>query len=1149
MMPSRNDFKYLFLTIVGYSVLMKWALTFVAPPENISLMWLPNGFLLGCLVWLRRGLWPWLIGLLALVTLATESWLTDRPPGMIAMFFAANMIESVGGAMIFLAYCGGRGGFAEVRHLAVFLLLCVLLLPAFSALLGAGALAHFAGVEDVWRSYRVWFAAAALGILSVAPLTIAIIRGLRDGFGLSRQQWALHISLLVVLSALLATTALLPLGDESPAVYEHLFVLISLPFLIFAALNAGLWGAVSAVSLFAIASVQLMALGFSLGGQSHHSFAENVAKLQVHLLSAIILSLFIGLVVDKLQRSKRALATSVMRYQAIFDHSPIALLEEDFSAIKRYLDTRLAEVSMAIDDWFESNPGEVRRCSRLARIISVNSGAGEVFAAKSHNDLLSNLDRLFDDESLQVFRDQIVSLYRGEHEFHAEAHQMTLAGERIITSVRAAVLPGHETDWARVIVVVEDISERMRATEKLQDTFNQLQLAVDTAKLGVWRLDIASGRLDWNDQLLDMHGLRREQFDNTLDSWRRHVLPEDIDEADSRLKSVLAGGNVYGVEFRIRRTDGEIRYITASGTAIRDPSGEVAGLVGINYDTTDIRHKEEKLRQAATVFSSTAEGVTITALDGTVLEVNQAFTEITGYDRDEIVGQTPALLQSGRHDQAFYQAMWRALGETGQWRGEVWNRRKDGTLYPQLLTISAVRDDQGTPTGYVGVFTDITRIKRSEERLDHLAHHDPLTELPNRLLLNERLGQSIRHAARHQSMLAVVFVDLDRFKTVNDSMSHTAGDLLLQQVARRLLDSVRKDDTVARLSGDEFIIVLESVGGGDQVTSAVTKLMTAFQATFDIEGAEVRITASMGVALYPQDGKDVESLLSNADAAMYRAKEEGRNNYHFYTKELTTSAFEHLFLENALRYALDLGQFRLVYQPQVDLASGRCLGMEVLLRWEHPDQGTIAPARFIPIAEQTGLIKAIGLWVLHTACAQAKKWLTEGMEFERIAVNVAGPQVQDPEFAEKVAAVLRQTGLPARHLELEVTEGFVMHRAASSIRQLHKLRAKGIEIAIDDFGTGYSSLSYLKQLPIDTLKIDQSFVRDIPHDTNDMAISAAVVAIADALGLKTVAEGVETTAQANFFREHGCHVAQGYFFSKPLPPDEMVGCLKAVAES
>ena len=1144
-MPSTREIRLILLVVIGHVLLTHWSLALVPSTATVPLIWLPGGFLLGCLVLMPMRLWPWVIALVGFGVVAGQLPLIDRSLDSVLASLAADLIQGIAGAWLFRRFCGGRDGLTEYRHLAVFLLLGVLTLPAVTAPIGVAAVGAFAPAESFWSTFALWYVSVALGILLVTPLIVEIGKGVRDGFWVKAWQRRLHLALLV---GVLAAAGLLTLLGQPSPFYEHLLIVLSLPMLILAALSAGLWGAISVASVLAVASLHIWVLGHlptAEAGLEGHTAVD----LQVHLFAVMISSLFIGLAVEKLRRSREAMSESSLRYQAIFDHSPIALLEEDFSAVKAYLDSQPRSGECDLDAWFDANPDALRTCSQLVRIVSVNSGAGEIFDAGSHSELLSNLDRLFDDASLTVFREEIIAFCRGAREFEAEAEQLTLTGDTIFTTVRAALLPGHEADWRRVIVVIEDITKRKKAQRQLEDTFNQLKLAVDSAQLGVWRLDLTNTRLDWNDQQLAIYGLRAEQFDHSIEAWRSRVLPDDLASADAGFWRVQGGGSIKDVEFRIRRPDGEIRYISASGTAITAEDGQLTELIGINADVTEERRKEERLRQAATVFSSTAEGVTITELDGTIIDVNEAFTEITGYAADEVIGQTPSLLQSGRHDADFYRAMWRALEETGQWRGEIWNRRKDGSLYPQLLTVSAVREQDGEPTGYVGVFTDITRIKRSEERLDHLAHHDPLTDLPNRLLLMERLGQSIRHAARHQSMLAVVFVDLDRFKTVNDSLSHTAGDQLLQQVARRFVELVRADDTVARLSGDEFILLLEGAGNADQVTTAITKLMSAFDAPFELEVGEVRITASMGVALYPQDGTDAATLLRNADAAMYRAKDEGRDSYHFYTKELTTSAFEHLFLENALRYALQREEFQLAYQPQIDLQTGKCVAVEVLLRWEHPEQGTISPDRFIPIAEQSGLIRGIGQWVLQTACAQGKAWLDQGLPFEHLAVNVAGPQVQDPAFADQVQSVLEATGLPARRLELEVTEGFVMHRAPGSIRQLQQIRAKGIEIAIDDFGTGYSSLSYLKQLPIDTLKIDQSFVREIPHDTNDMAISAAVVAMAGELGLKTVAEGVETIAQAHFFRDHGCRLAQGYFFSEPLSADQLAAFFAETLEA
>jgi diguanylate cyclase (GGDEF)-like protein/PAS domain S-box-containing protein len=608
------------------------------------------------------------------------------------------------------------------------------------------------------------------------------------------------------------------------------------------------------------------------------------------------------------------------------------------------------------------------------------------------------------------------------------------------------------------------------------------------------------------------------------------VHPDDREATLNEMAALKQGGTTFDFENRFRHKQGDYRTLAWSANA--SPGSKLIHAVAT--DVTEKRLAEDKLREAAAVFRNTAEGVVITDAAGRIIEINEAFTVITGFEKDEVVGKNASLLQSGRHDCDFYKDMWHTLESTGHWRGELWNRRKDGTIYPELLTISQVTDADGHPNGFVGVFADITSIKQTEEQLTHLAHHDALTGLPNRLLFNARLDQSIRHAERNQEMLAVIFIDLDRFKNINDSLGHPAGDHMLKELAGRLLKLVRRDDTVARLSGDEFVVLLEAIGNADHAVLGVEKLMQAFADPVKIGESEVRVTASIGLSLYPQDGDDSATLLRNADAAMYRAKDDGRNNYQFYTAELTHVAFEHMFLESALRNALESQEFRLVYQPQFALTTGELTGLEALLRWDHPQQGVISPGRFIPIAEQSGLIKEIGRWVIEEACRQATQWRADGLNFGRIAVNVAGPQIQQPAFADIVQNALEQSGLSPTRLELEITESFVTHRTNVSIEQLSRLRALGIDIAIDDFGTGYSSLSYLKQLPIDKLKIDQAFVRDIPDDPNDMAIAEAVIAMGKALGLRVIAEGVETAEQAQFLREKGCQFAQGFYFSKPL---------------
>jgi diguanylate cyclase (GGDEF)-like protein/PAS domain S-box-containing protein len=521
------------------------------------------------------------------------------------------------------------------------------------------------------------------------------------------------------------------------------------------------------------------------------------------------------------------------------------------------------------------------------------------------------------------------------------------------------------------------------------------------------------------------------------------------------------------------------------------------------------------------------------------VDVNRAFTEITGYEKEEVMGQNPKILNSGRHDIDFYRTMWQSLEESGRWRGEIWDRRKDGGLFPVWQTISSVTDENGVLSHYVSVFTDISHIKHSQEQLDHLAHHDALTDLPNRLLLNERLEQAIRRAERHGSQLAVIFLDLDNFKHINDSLGHPAGDRLLQIVANYLQESIRQEDTVARIGGDEFVVLMEDIGRPANAGIAAEKLMSIFDAPVELEGRDIAVTASLGVSLYPRDGVEPAMLLRNADAAMYRAKAEGRNAYQFYTAELTLNAFERIFLESSLRLAIDREELLLLYQPQVDLGSGKITGVEALVRWQHPELGIVSPVKFIPMAEESGLIFPIGNWVLQNACRQAKTWLDQGLEFGRMAINIAGPQIQRGDLVQQVERALMDTELPARCVELEVTEGFIMREAEHAIKQLKKLGDLGLTLAIDDFGTGYSSLNYLKQLPIHKLKIDQSFVRDIPDDPNDVAISTAVVAMGKSLGLTVIAEGVETKEQEHFLREMGCEEVQGYLYSEPVNAKEL----------
>ena len=543
---------------------------------------------------------------------------------------------------------------------------------------------------------------------------------------------------------------------------------------------------------------------------------------------------------------------------------------------------------------------------------------------------------------------------------------------------------------------------------------------------------------------------------------------------------------------------------------------------------------EARLQQAAKVFEHTTEGVMVTDENARIIAVNPAFTEITGYTENEVLGRNPRFLQSGRHDKQFFTALWNGLKQQKTWQGEIWNRRKNGEIYPEWLNITTIQEDPNGKLQYVAVFSDITSIMQSQTQLEHLAHHDPLTDLPNRLLFEDRLEHAIANAKREKTHLAVLFLDLDRFKNINDSLGHAVGDALLVQVAHRLRNMLRENDTAARMGGDEFTILVENLVDPSYTAVIATKIQNQLKRPFDIYGRKLHITASIGISLYPEDGRDVGNLTKNADAAMYQAKENGRNNYRFYTTELTQSAFDRLLMETELRTAIKDNQLLLYYQPQFSILSGKMTGTEALLRWKHPRMGVIPPAQFIPLAEDTGLIHEIGLWALEKVCRQTRIWSDKGLFDGRMAINLSVRQIMMTDLILRFEEIIDKTGCPPKQLQLEVTEGLFMRQKEISIPVLEVFKQLGLSIAIDDFGTGFSSLSYLKQLPIDKLKIDRTFIKDIPENKDDVAITQAIIALGQNLGLDIIAEGVETEAQQNLLKIMGCQEVQGYLYGKPM---------------
>jgi diguanylate cyclase (GGDEF)-like protein/PAS domain S-box-containing protein len=513
--------------------------------------------------------------------------------------------------------------------------------------------------------------------------------------------------------------------------------------------------------------------------------------------------------------------------------------------------------------------------------------------------------------------------------------------------------------------------------------------------------------------------------------------------------------------------------------------------------------------------------------------------DITGYQREEVMGQPPSLFKSGRHPPAFYQAMFGTLSSNDEWSGEIWNRRKSGEIYPQWQTIRIIRDDQGQVSQYVAVFSDISAIKNSEHELTHLAHHDPLTDLPNRLLFTDRAEQALASAQTHKRGCALLLIDLDHFKMINDSLGHTMGDQLLKAVADRLRAMFGPGITLARLGGDEFAVLAESCPQLVHAAALAQKILDGLKEPFHLDGNQLFINASVGISLFPGDALSAEQLLRNADSALFKAKSAGRDNYALYTEELTAQAQQRVETAFELRRALEQKELRVYYQPVHDFKTSRLVGVEALVRWEHPQRGLVSPAEFIPIAERTGLIAEIDAWVMRQACQQMCEWQRSGVVLSFVAVNVSSRLFARRELYQQVAQVLRETGLAPACLEIEVTESAVMDDPEVALEQMHRLRELGVRLAIDDFGTGYSSLLRLKRLPVQKLKIDQGFVAGLPWDEDDAAIVRVIIALAQSMGMQVHAEGIEHVEQAVFLVEHDCDLGQGYWFGRPVPAEKL----------
>ncbi len=713
-------------------------------------------------------------------------------------------------------------------------------------------------------------------------------------------------------------------------------------------------------------------------------------------------------------------------------------------------------------------------------------------------------------------------------------------GEWLQIASQGEIVRDAQGNVVRLQGVLQDITDRYRTEQRLAELLELNQRIISASPLGiaVYRKDgqcvlanLALARFTGAsiDQLQGQNFL-------TVASWRESGL------RDAALR-VLDNGVAEEIEAHTTSSFGT--EVWMSCRFARFTSGDGFHLLMLAEDIAAKRKAEAELRLAASVYTNTVEGIVVTDKGGIILSVNPAFTEITGYTAEEAIGQTPRILKSEHHDEQFYAQMWKTLAETGSWQGELWNRRKNGEAFLEWQSITAILDDQGQPVRYVAVFNDVTELRMKDERIKHQAYHDALTGLPNRMLLQDRLDHAIDVARRDRTHLALLFLDLDRFKTINDSLGHDVGDLLLQAVAERLRSCIRKSDTLARLGGDEFVLVLSYFSNTAEVAHVAEKVIHELVQPLTLEGHQIHVTTSVGIALFPEDGLDAKALMKNADTAMYQAKAAGRNAFRFFDTSMNSRALERLDLETHLRSAVERLEFELYFQPKVLLATGEPAGAEALIRWRHPERGLVPPNDFIPLAEETGLIVPIGEWAFREACRLTAIWTANGLLNGHVAVNLSARQLQHLHLMETIDKALKASGADPRRIEIELTESVVMSNPGEAVAILSELRERGFSIAVDDFGTGYSSLSYLKRLPISSLKIDRSFVKDLPGDADDAAIAKAILDLSRSLGLLTVAEGIETAEQASYLSALGCQLAQGYYFAKPMPVEQFEAWLRA----
>ena len=787
---------------------------------------------------------------------------------------------------------------------------------------------------------------------------------------------------------------------------------------------------------------------------------------------------------------------------------------------------------------FDSNPVPMWVFERKTlKFLAVNEAASRQYGFSSQEFLTMTILDIRPEEDIPALLEVTANPSQGLQESTIWRHR-----KKNGTIIDVEIV-GHNLDFHGIeaeLIAARDVTERKKAEEMAQ----RLASIVEFSEDAIIGKSLDGAITSWNRAAEKMYGYTSAEVMGRDLSFLLSV--ERQTELQVIMERMHTGLAIQSLETQRLTKAGSVLDVSLSISPIKDASGRVTGASTIARDITAHKRADEQLKLQSAALEAAANAIVITDSHGSILWVSGAFTTMTGYSKEEVLGKNPRLLKSGDQPESYYADLWSAISSGKVWRGEIVNRRKNGSAYTEDMTITPVTRDSGNPANryFIAIKQDITNRKNAEQRVQYLAYYDDLTGLANRTLLQDRLAKAVADARRQKYNVALLFLDLDGFKDINDSLGHSVGDLLLQEVAQRLKRWGREQDTVSRLGGDEFLVMLPHVVDVSDAAVAAERLMDVIDAVFVIQGHSLHVHCSLGISIFPGHGEDGETLIKNADAAMYSAKQSGRNSFRFFTEDLNTQAMERLTLENGLRSALTREELFLMYQPQMDICTGRIIGLEALLRWQHPTLGLVPPDKFIRIAENSGLILPIGEWVLRTACSQARKWQEDGLPAVTVAVNVSAIQFRQEDFCGLVRKVLQETGLPPQHLELELTESLLLANAELMLSVIQELKAMGVTLAIDDFGTGYSSFSYLRQFRVSKLKIDRVFIRDVAVNPDDAAITTAIISMAKSLHLKVIAEGVEDEAQMSFLRTHQCDEIQGYYFSKPLAVDKVADKLR-----